>query len=164
MKTNHHLLIWPSLAIITLDQLSKWVVVNTLLVHESYPVLNGFLNLVHVRNRGIAFGLMNDPSKGDGSYILALVSLFAVIIVVLWALKLREDERSIVLALSLIAGGAVGNLIDRVRFHEVIDFLDFHLGAYHWPAFNVADSAITVGTFWVAITLLFQKDRRKPSS
>jgi signal peptidase II len=82
-------------------------------------------------------------------------TIAAVLLLLFWFTKLKDEERRLIFGLSLILGGAIGNLIDRLRLREVIDFLDFHLGAYHWPAFNVADSAITVGTFWVAINLLF---------
>jgi len=149
-------MIWPALAVILLDQISKLAVLHGLRVHETVPVIKGFFNLVHVRNRGMAFGILNRPDIDFGFYILVAASFGAIVLLSFWLLKLKEKDNFTILALSLILGGAIGNLIDRVRFREVIDFLDFYLGGYHWPAFNVADSAITIGTFLVAITLFFK--------
>ncbi len=147
---------WPALAIVLMDQISKLAIVRSLRIHESLTVLAGFFNLVHVRNRGMAFGFLNRPDINFGFYFLVAASIAAVILLLFWFFKLKQGDNQIILGLSLILGGAIGNLIDRLRLKEVIDFLDFHLGSYHWPAFNVADSAITVGTFFVAITILFK--------
>ena len=155
IKKNTYLLTLPALAVILLDQISKYVVLRSIGLHESIPVISGFFNLVHTRNRGMAFGLMNRPGNDFGYYFLVAATFAAVILLLFWFTKLKDEERRLIFGISLILGGAVGNLIDRLRLREVIDFLDFHLGAYHWPAFNLADSAITVGTFWVALNLLF---------
>jgi len=156
LKRHHCLMLWPALAIIFLDQISKMVVVHSLRLHESVPVLTGFFNLVHVRNRGMAFGFMNRPDFNFGFYFLMAASLVAIVLLLVWFFRLRDGDKRITLGLSLILGGAVGNLIDRIRLRAVIEFLDFYLGSYHWPAFNVADSAITVGTFLIAISFVFQ--------
>jgi signal peptidase II len=148
---------WPALIVVLLDQISKLAIVYTLRLHESVPVIPGFFDLVHVRNRGMAFGLMNHSGSEIGFYFLIPATLAAIILLLIWLFRLKKAQAPIALGLSLILGGAVGNLIDRIRFREVIDFLDFYLGSYHWPAFNVADSAITVGTFWVAFFLVFRQ-------
>ena len=150
---------WPALTIIVLDQISKWAVIRSLRVHESVPVVTGFFDLVHVRNRGMAFGIMNRPGFDFAFYFLVAASLAAVALLLVWFFRLKEDDNRLTLGLSLILGGAVGNLIDRIRLREVIDFLDFYLGQYHWPTFNIADSAITVGTFLVAICLIFKSKK-----
>ncbi len=152
-------MVWPTLAIVLLDQISKYVVLKSVRLHESVPVVAGFFNLVHTRNRGMAFGLMNRPDINFGFYFLVAATFIAVILLLFWLFKLRDNKygNRITFGLSLILGGALGNLFDRLRFREVIDFLDFYIGAYHWPAFNIADSAITVGTFWVVISLFFQR-------
>ncbi|KPK16250.1 MAG: signal peptidase II [Nitrospira bacterium SG8_3] len=155
MKKNTYLLTLPALAIVVLDQISKYVVVRSIGLHESIPLISGFFNLVHTRNRGMAFGLMNRPGSDFSFYFLVAATFAAVILLLFWFTKLKDEERRLIFGISLILGGAVGNLIDRLRLREVIDFLDFHVGTYHWPAFNLADSAITLGTFWVAINLLF---------
>ena len=161
MKKNTYLLILPALAVIFLDQISKYVVLGSIALHESISVINGFFSLVHTRNRGMAFGLMNRPGSDFGFYFLAAATFAAVILLLFWYTKLKDEETRLVFGISLILGGAIGNLIDRLRLREVIDFLDFYLGTYHWPAFNLADSAITVGTFWVAINLLFYSPKSR---
>ena len=148
-------MVWPALIVVAVDQITKLAVVNYIRVYDSVPVVAGFFNLVHVRNRGMAFGLMNQHKVDSGFYFLVGVTLVAIALLVLWSFKLRESDLLTCAGLSLILGGAIGNLIDRLRLHEVIDFLDFYFRSYHWPAFNVADSAITVGTFWIAIRLFF---------
>jgi signal peptidase II len=150
-------MLWPALTIVVLDQITKWAIVRSLRVFESVPVVTGFFNLVQVRNRGMAFGLMNRSDIGFASYFLLTASLVAVVLILLWFFKLKENDNRLTLGLSLILGGALGNIIDRIRLGEVIDFLDFYLGSYHWPAFNLADSAITAGTFLVALSLIFQR-------
>jgi signal peptidase II len=155
VKIQHHLLVWPGLATVLLDQASKLLVVRMVPLHDTIPVIRGFFNLVHVRNRGMAFGLLNRPGVEFGFYILVAASIGAVVVLLLWSLRLQDENQRILPGLSLIMGGAIGNLIDRIRLGEVIDFLDFFIATRHWPAFNVADSAITVGTFWVGLLLLF---------
>jgi signal peptidase II len=155
-KKNYPMMIWPALLIILADQISKFAVMRYLRVHESVPVITGFFDLVHVRNKGMAFGLLNRPDINFGSYILVAASIGAIVLLTVWFIRLKESDNFTVLTLSLILGGAVGNLIDRLRFREVVDFLDVYIGQYHWPAFNVADSAITVGTILLAITMIFR--------
>ena len=156
MKKLQPLLVFPPLAVIALDQITKVVVSRILQLHETVPVIRGLFNLVHLRNRGIAFGLLNRPGNDYVFYLLTIVTIGAVLLMLFWFTRLRDEDRRIKFGLSLIMGGAVGNLIDRLRLKEVIDFLDFHIGPYHWPAFNVADSAITVGTIWLAVTLILE--------
>ena len=157
LKRNYALIIWPALLIVILDQLSKLFVIRGLRVHESIPLIEGFFNLVHVRNRGMAFGIMNRDHAELGFWFLVTVSIIAIALLSFWFFRLKRGDTLITLGLSLILGGAVGNLIDRLRFREVVDFLDVFVGPYHWPAFNVADAAITVGTFLVAISLFFKR-------
>lgn len=155
MKRDYHLLTIPALILILSDQVSKLIVLKSIELHASIPVIPGFFNLVHTRNRGMAFGFMNRPGSELSTYLLVAATFAAVFLLLFWFTRLKRGERGMVLGLSFILGGAIGNLVDRLRLGEVIDFLDFHLGLYHWPAFNLADSAITVGTFWVAVNLLF---------
>ena len=148
-------MIWPALTIVIADQISKFAVMNSLRIHESVTVISGFFNLVHLRNRGMAFGFLNRPDINFTFYLLVAASFVAIVFLLIWFFRLKEGDTLSVLALSLIMGGAVGNLIDRLRFREVVDFLDFYVGNYHWPAFNVADSAITVGVILIGITIFF---------
>ncbi|MCD6562023.1 MAG: signal peptidase II [Deltaproteobacteria bacterium] len=153
------MMVWPALLVIVLDQISKMAVIQLLKEHESLTIINGFFNLVHVRNRGIAFGLMSRSDPGLTIYFLLAASLTAVILLLFWLFRLKENETGIAVGLSMILGGAIGNIIDRLRFREVIDFLDFYTGSYHWPAFNLADSAITTGALWLAVNLVFQHEK-----
>ena len=157
-------MIWPALLVVVLDQLSKLLVILFLRVHESVPVIDGFFSLVHVRNRGMAFGFMSRSHADFAFWFLVAASIIAIGVLLFWFFRLKDGDNRITLGLSLILGGAVGNLIDRLRFREVVDFLDVFWGPYHWPAFNVADAAITVGTFLVAITLIFKRspDPKQP--
>jgi signal peptidase II len=155
VKKNIILSILPAGLIVIIDQITKIVIDNTISFHESINVIGGFFNLVHVRNRGMAFGLMNRPDVNLGFYILVAATIIAVILLSYWLYTLKQGENSLRFGLSLILGGAMGNLIDRVRLGEVIDFLDIYINTYHWPSFNVADSAITVGTVFVAYNLIF---------
>ena len=146
-----------ALAVVALDQISKIVLAYHIPKYASIPVIEGFFNLVHVRNRGMAFGLMNRPGHGFKFYFLVAATLCAIVLLLIWFRKMKDEDHNITIGISLILGGAVGNLIDRIRLGEVIDFLDFYLGSYHWPAFNVADAAITIGIFWLAVNTLFRK-------
>ena len=145
-----------ALGVVVLDQISKTLVTGALKVHESVPLIQGFFNLVHVRNRGMAFGMLSRSQADMAVWFLVGASCIAIGLLLFWFFRLKENDTRMTLGLSLILGGAIGNLIDRVRFREVVDFLDVFWRSYHWPAFNVADAAITVGTFWVAISLIFR--------
>ena len=161
VRRDHHLLAAFSLVVILLDQISKFLVNRTLQLYESIPVIEGIFNIVHIRNRGMAFGLMNRPDMKVGFYFLVVATIGAIIFMVFWYNKLKNEYKRLTLGFALILGGAIGNLIDRIRLREVIDFLDLYFGRYHWPSFNVADSAITVGALWVAIHLLFFENVQK---
>ena len=156
VRREYYLFAIISSAVIVLDQVSKLIVVRTIQIHESVPVINGFFNIVHARNRGMAFGLMNRSHVDFFIYILIAAIIGAIVLLLYWYRRLRTEDKRLAVGFSLILGGAVGNLIDRVRSLEVIDFLDFYIGSYHWPAFNIADSAITVGALGIGLYMLFQ--------
>ncbi|MBI3753933.1 MAG: signal peptidase II [Deltaproteobacteria bacterium] len=145
-----------SLIVVILDQLTKAVITNYLILHQSIEVISGFFNITYIRNPGAAFGLFRNGGAFFRALFLTGISIVALIVVFLVYRKI-ENNLPYRIALSLIAGGAVGNLIDRVRFGEVTDFLDVYIGRYHWPAFNVADSAITIGVF-LAVFSLYKKE------
>jgi len=155
VRVKKTLLLWPALAVLVLDQMTKYWIATRFPLHETQALISGFFNLVHVRNRGMAFGIMNRPGADWGFILLLGTTLGAVALLLFWFYRLKPEDKRMAFPLSLVLGGANGNLLDRVRLGEVIDFLDFYLGPYHWPAFNVADSAITVGTLWLAASLLF---------
>jgi len=146
-----------ALTVIVLDRISKAIVVHVINLHESIPVIDGFFNLVHIRNRGIAFGILNSPDHSLGFFIQVPAVIAAILFIGWWLYKLQEENTKVFIGLALILGGAIGNLIDRVWYGEVIDFLDFHIGSYIWPSFNLADSAITVGALYLGIVFLLSK-------
>lgn len=134
-----------SLAILVLDQWTKWLVEVHLPHSASHPVLPGFFNLTHVKNTGVAFGLFASHGADGGAWLLIVMGIVALAAVFLYFRLAPAKNRLLLYSLALIVGGAVGNLIDRLASGAVTDFLDVYVGTYHWPAFNVADSAITVG-------------------
>lgn len=140
--------------IVLLDQLTKVWIMATLRVHEGFSVVDGLFNIVHVRNPGAAFGFLAGAPPVFRSIFFIAVTAVALLVIAQYLRKARVEERSLIVALALIVGGAVGNLVDRVRFGEVVDFLDVYVGEHHWPAFNVADSAISVGAVLLALILL----------
>lgn len=139
-----------------IDQVTKFLVLSKIDLHDSVPVIPGFFNIVHTTNRGMAFGFLNSSDPGPAFYFLTGASVFAILLILFWFFRLKEYEKPLITGLALILGGALGNLIDRLRIGEVIDFLDFRIGSLPpWPAFNIADSCISVGTIWVVICLIF---------
>ncbi len=132
-------------AIVVADQAVKWYVDRTLRLYESVPVIEPLFHITYVRNTGGAFGLLAaQPAAVRLPFFLA-VSLAAVAVLLHFLRSVGERQRLLLFAFAAILGGAIGNFIDRALMGEVIDFLDFHWRGYYWPAFNVADSCITVG-------------------
>lgn len=149
--------LWLSLFLIVLDQWSKYQAVHHLSYGEPV-VLAPFFNLWLKYNAGAAYGFL-EAAGGWHFFFLSGISIIVSVIVLMWLGRIPRDDWMKALALSFILGGAIGNLIDRLRFRYVIDFFDFHIGAWHFATFNVADAAITVGTIFLAIRLLFFKER-----
>jgi signal peptidase II len=141
-------------AIVLLDQGTKALVVRMIGLHEYVPIVDGLLSLSHVRNRGAAFGLLSDWDVPYQSVLLALLSLGALAAIAFYFLRLPAAARLPRLALALVLGGAVGNLIDRARLGYVVDFVHVYWRRYQWPDFNVADSAITVGVALLVLDIL----------
>lgn len=139
------------------DQLTKWLVSSSMQLHQSIELVENFFHLTYVRNPGAAFGILAEHSLRRPFFIgISLVATVGI----LWYAKQTKGQTLTHLALGLILSGALGNLIDRIRFGEVVDFLDFHWYQHRWPAFNIADSAICVG---VALLLLvsWREERQK---
>jgi signal peptidase II len=143
--------------VLVLDQVTKYLVGKHIRMYEVITVIPGFFNLTHVRNRGAAFSLFSTMPGGFRSIFFIAITLAAV--AALAVLIRKTHERLLIVAFSLIAGGAVGNLIDRIRFGEVVDFIQWYVKSYYWPSFNVADSAISIGVGLLAIDMLFQKHK-----
>jgi signal peptidase II len=141
-------------SVVALDQLVKALVVRTIELHDYVPLVDGLLSLSHVRNHGAAFGLLSDWNLPYQSLLLSLLSLLALGAIALYFTRLPDAARLPRLALALVLGGAVGNVIDRVRLGYVVDFVHVYWREYQWPDFNVADSAITVGVALLVIDIL----------
>jgi signal peptidase II len=130
---------------ITIDQLTKAWVIASLQLFQSIEIIPGLFNLVHVVNSGAAFSILATSASPWRHIFFVSIGVIALIGLSVAFWKLKQTNKYYCLALALIAGGAAGNLIDRIRLGVVIDFLDFYMGKHHWPAFNVADSAICIG-------------------
>ncbi len=139
--------------VVLLDQVTKYLVVQYL--SQRVVIIPGFLDLVSVYNRGVAFGMFNSSQCIFRTTLLTVLSIAVFVILFFLYLFSKDMTRLSMVALSMIMGGAVGNVIDRIRLGYVVDFIDAYVKSAHWPAFNVADSAITVGAILLAIDLLF---------
>lgn len=138
------------------DQVSKVYVDTKMSLYQSIPVIDGLFSLTYLRNRGAAFSFLADASWRLPFFIL--VSLIAAVVILVSFSKMRDDQKLAQVSLAMIFSGAIGNLIDRVRLGEVIDFLDVYWKTHHWPAFNIADSLICVGVALIVIDL-FKEDK-----
>jgi signal peptidase II len=131
--------------ILVLDQLTKVAVDRSLALHQSIPVIEGFFHLTHVRNTGAAFGFLANAPEGFRIPFFFIATGIAIGALLVFLRRVDTDTPFLLLALSSVLGGALGNLLDRLHYGEVVDFLDFHWRGYYWPAFNVADICITLG-------------------
>lgn len=147
--------------VLALDQITKYVIQTHVRLHDSFTVVPGFFNITHVRNRGAAFGLLSNlPEFWRSAFFItiALVAVAAILVLIV-----KTHERLPVYAFSLIGSGAIGNVIDRIRYGEVVDFIQWYVKSYYWPSFNIADSAISIGVAMLAFEMLFGKPREKVS-
>jgi signal peptidase II len=145
MTMKFLLLFAIGLGVLALDQASKFYVHAHIPLYHSVIVIPDFFSLTHVRNPGAAFGILSTQPETFRQIFFLIVSVLALGMLLVFFIQTPPSDQMGLVALSLLLGGAIGNMIDRVRLGEVIDFLDFYLGGYHWYTFNVADSAITVG-------------------
>lgn len=141
------------------DQITKLYVDRVMMLHQSIPVIDGLFSFTYLRNRGAAFSFLSDASWRLPFFIL--ISLIAGVVILVALKKMSDDQKLAQVALALIFSGAFGNLIDRVRQGEVIDFLDVYWKTHHWPAFNVADSLICVGVALIALDMLKEEKQQR---
>jgi len=146
---------WISLAVVVCDQVTKALVAANLPLYGSMTVIPHLVDLVHVRNEGVAFGFMNGLDHPQKSLLTTGLAVLALASIAYYARHVRAEERFARVGLTLILGGAVGNLFDRIRHGYVVDFVDVYWSGWHFWAFNVADAAITTGAALVFIELLF---------
>jgi signal peptidase II len=143
--------------IVILDQVTKAVILRTLPLNHSISIVPGFFNLIHIQNPGGAFGFMAKHSSAWLHSVFLFFTFLALGLIFYFYRNTPQTHSLLTLGFALIFGGAIGNLIDRIRFGKVVDFLDFYIGNMHWPAFNVADSAVSVGTIIFLYHILFRK-------
>ncbi|MBW6485118.1 MAG: signal peptidase II [Syntrophobacterales bacterium] len=160
MNKKNGIFLTIALLVVLLDQATKAWIVSAMRLHDSYAVINGFFNITSVRNPGAAFGFLAGAPPFFRTVFFIAITIGAILLILYYLRVSLIDDYPLIISLALIFAGAAGNLIDRVRFGEVVDFLDFYLGNYHWPAFNVADSAITVGAFAMIIAMLRRRKGR----
>ncbi|MCR5561772.1 MAG: signal peptidase II [Desulfovibrio sp.] len=153
MKRRYAILGGTALIAFVLDQASKWLVMRTVPMHRPVEVIPGFFDLVNVRNRGAAFGFLNRSDIEWQFWLFLVATLVAVAAIVVLVRGMRDEDCVLASGLGLVLGGALGNLLDRLRFRAVVDFLDVYWRDWHWPAFNIADSAICLGAFLACIVL-----------
>jgi signal peptidase II len=159
MSRKHLYLTVLSFIIILLDQLTKIWVLNNFTYGEVQEIIPGLFNLTLVMNPGAAFGIFASLPDTIRRIVLGAVTFIAVILVITLLRKDAKDDIYAETSLYMILGGAFGNLIDRFRFDAVVDFLDFYIKDYHWPAFNVADSAISIGVTLLLFRFIFKKEK-----
>ncbi len=140
-------------ATLVLDRWTKSLIRSNFALHESTPVIDGFFDITYLRNTGVAFGIFSSLSSPLKSILLSSIAAIAVGAVILYSVRTPAGARLLQVALSLILGGALGNLYDRIAYGYVVDFLELYVGSYSWPAFNVADSAISIGVALLAVEI-----------
>ncbi len=141
------------ISVVVLDQLTKYIVSHNLKLNQ-VVYISDFFNITFIKNKGVLFGM---TSSFLSPFLIIAVNLIAITILVLWSLR-PDNNIFLKIGLDLTIAGAVGNLIDRLLYGGVVDFLDFHIGKYHWPAFNIADMSITIGTILLGIGLFRKRN------
>ena len=151
-----------ALAVLLLDQATKQVIIRTLRLGEGFPIVPGYFDITFVLNPGAAFSFLATLSEQVRNPFFIAISVTAIVLIVIYHSRFAHQHRLASLALALILGGASGNLVDRLLYGMVVDFLDVHIHQYHWPVFNVADSAISVGVGLMLLEMLldWKQDKR----
>lgn len=162
MSRKYLLASWVCGSILVLDQGTKWWVQKNMALHQSIEILPNFAHLTYIRNTGAAFGFFAETQSSWRMLLFILISIIAIGAILYLMKNLPPKRNGQIVSLSLVLGGAAGNLIDRVRWGEVIDFIDLHWYHYHWPAFNIADSAITIGVILLLILMSRKGSFDKP--
>lgn len=154
--------LWISVVVLIADQVSKVIADSSLILHSPVPVLPGYFDWMLAYNEGAAFSFLAGAGGWQRWFFTALATAVSIVLIV-WIKKLESHERYTAISLALILGGALGNLIDRVLYGHVIDFIQVYFGSYAYPAFNIADSAIFIGAAMLIIQALFAKNEEKTS-
>ena len=157
LRNKYGRLIFIAALVMISDQITKAVIVKFLALYHKITIIPGFFDLTHIQNPGGAFGFLAGQSSTVRQIFFVFISFLAICLIFHFYRKIPRTHPLLASSLALVFGGAVGNLIDRIRFGKVVDFLDLYIGSYHWPAFNVADSAISIGMVIFVYHLLFSK-------
>jgi len=148
------------LAVVGLDQLTKFLVVNSFQLYESRQIIPDLFNLIYAMNTGVAFSMFAHYDSPWRHYFFVSINLLAVLGFTIAHFRMKKAGCGYTLPFALIAGGAAGNVIDRLHYGSVVDFLDFHVGVHHWPTFNIADSAICVGVILFLIMNYYEEKKK----
>lgn len=148
-----------SILVIILDQITKLYIIDTMALYDVIPVAE-FFNIVRVHNHGAAFSFLADAG-GWQRLFFSVIAIGVSVAMVVWLYKMPAGKRLLPIAIALVVGGAIGNLIDRLAYGYVVDFLDAYYGSYHWPAFNVADISISIGAFLLFVDAIFFADEKQ---
>ncbi len=159
MNTKYTIILIITLPVIVLDQLTKFYIQKSMKLHQSIKIIDGLFDITYVLNKGAAFSFLADKSEGFIVPFFIIVSVFAIGIIGFLFYKTEKNDYISLIAFALLLGGSIGNLIDRIRHGAVTDFLDFYFQQYHWPAFNIADSAITTGIVLFFFSQIFFKKK-----
>jgi len=142
------------LSTLFLDRWTKSMIQSRFSLNQSISVIDDFFNITYVRNTGVAFGIFSSISSPSKAFLLSAFTALAAVVVVVYSYRSPARDRLLQVALGFILGGALGNLYDRISYGYVIDFLEFYFRNYHWPSFNIADSAISTGVVLLAIEIM----------
>jgi signal peptidase II len=153
-----------AVSVVALDRWSKWLIETRLPLYDTVTVIPGFFNIVRSENPGVAFGILADGSSSGRTAILVALSLAAIAVLAVMLWKIGRQDRWTTIGISLIFGGAIGNVYDRIIAGKVTDFLDFYAGNWHWYTFNLADSAICIGAALLALSSLLIKPHREANA
>ena len=158
--TRYRVVLGVGVGALVLDQLTKLWIMASIPLNGGVEVIPGLFDLVNIRNRGAAFGFLNRSDIEWQFWLFLAATAISAVVVFMLARSARRNETWLFVGLGMVLGGAAGNLIDRIRFRAVVDFLDFFVGQWHWPAFNVADIAICCGAGLVCLSLWLYGERR----
>jgi signal peptidase II len=152
--------VWVAVVVLLLDRISKYLAVRFLIENEPYPVMK-FFNFTLAYNTGAAFSFLKDASGWQAWFFGGLAVMVSVGLLI-WLKRISYQQRWLSIAIALIIGGALGNLFDRISYGHVVDFIDWYVSYYHWPVFNIADTAVCIGAVMLLIdTLFLEKSRKK---
>jgi len=159
LRKNIIIFILGAAVIVALDQITKAAIVGKFSLHESHTVIDGLFNIVYVMNPGAAFGFLANASELFRRIFFTGITVTVILLIIYYIVKSKLQNTLYVISLTLIFSGAVGNLIDRMRYGAVVDFLDVYIGTAHWPAFNVADSSISIGAVLIIFGMIAQRKK-----